>query len=184
MRPGPATQAALLSRTFRNPSFACAKDRRTMAHALVKVHSDRRSPEACASGLGFGASILLGRRTSEEAAKPGHRHTGQGPNSPGDSLSRKSPATPNPNGNGSRTSHAFDCKHFAAAEELTQRQSGVRLCKNCGAVKLPVEGKGKVCFYWRDGGLPYNTFDDCASSRNVAGETSEPGDSGDAWGRL
>ena len=33
-------------------------------------------------------------------------------------------------------------------------------------------------------GLPYNTSDDCASSRNAAGETSEPGDRGNARGRL
>src|SRR5450759_1595197 len=107
----------------------------------------RCSPEACASGLRFSASILLGRGISEEAAKPGHRHTGHAPNSPGDSLSRKSPATLNPCRNRFRTSHAFDCKHFAAAEKLTQRQTAAPLCKNCGAAKLPVERKGKVYFY-------------------------------------
>ena len=66
--------------------------------------------------------------------------------SPGDSLSR-SPATLNPCRNRFRTSRAFDCKHFAAAETLTQRQSAAPLCKNCGAEKLPVERKGKVYFY-------------------------------------
>jgi hypothetical protein len=38
----------------------------------------------------------------------------------------------------------FDCKHFAIAEKLTQRQTAPLLCKNCGAAQLPVEGKGKM----------------------------------------
>jgi len=71
--------------------------------------------------------------------------------SPGDSLSRKSPATLNPCRNRFRTSHAFDCKHFAAAEKLTQPQTAAPLCKNCGATKLPVEREGKVYFYSRGG---------------------------------
>ena len=58
--------------------------------------------------------------------------------------SRKPPATLNLYRNRFRTSHAFDCKHSAAAERLTQRQMGLRLCKNCGAEKLPVEGKENV----------------------------------------
>jgi hypothetical protein len=38
----------------------------------------------------------------------------------------------------------FDCKHFAIAEKLTQRQIAPVLCKNCGAAQLPVERKGKT----------------------------------------
>jgi hypothetical protein len=36
----------------------------------------------------------------------------------------------------------------------------------------------------KTGGLPYNTPDDCASSRNAAGEASEPGDRGNSRSRL
>src|ERR1019366_4444414 len=52
----------------------------------------------------------------------------------------------NPCRNRFRTSHAFDCKHFAAAEKLTQRQTAAPLCKNCGGAKFPVERKGKNGF--------------------------------------
>jgi hypothetical protein len=38
----------------------------------------------------------------------------------------------------------FDCKHFAIAEKLTQRQTAPLLCKNCAAEQLPVERKGKM----------------------------------------
>jgi hypothetical protein len=69
--------------------------------------------------------------------------------SPGDSLSRKPPATLNPCRNRLRTSHAFDCKHFAATAKLTQRQIAAALCKNCGAEELPVEREGKMYFYAR-----------------------------------
>src|SRR5208282_220203 len=80
MRPGPATRAALLSRTFRLPSLAGAKDHRT--NGTPKSALPRCSPEACASGLRFNAFILLGRGISLEAAKPGHRRTGHAPNFP------------------------------------------------------------------------------------------------------
>jgi hypothetical protein len=42
----------------------------------------QRCPLSLRSRFGFGVSILLGRRISEEAAKPGHRHTGHVPNFP------------------------------------------------------------------------------------------------------
>jgi len=179
---------------------------RSSRNCTPKSAMQRCSPEACASGLRFSASILLGRRISEEAAKPGHRHTGHAPNSPDDSLSRSHRQTLNPLSEQIQNISRFDCKHFAAAGRLTQPQTAAPLCKNCGAKKLPVERKGKVYFYfarslktcglrpldsrgrlslrgmWR--ALPYNTSDDCASSRNFAGETSEPGDRGNSRGRL
>src|SRR3979411_1448253 len=80
MRPGPATRAALLSRTFLSAVFR--QGERASRNCTGKSAMHRCSPEACASGLGFGVSILLGRRISEEAAKPGHRHTGHAPNFP------------------------------------------------------------------------------------------------------
>src|SRR5258708_11566825 len=67
--------------------------------------------------------------------------------SPDDSLSRNHRQRLYPGRNKCRTSHAFDCKHFAAGKKLTQRQSAGALCKNCGAAKLPVEEIGKVYFY-------------------------------------
>ena len=192
---------------------------RSSRNCTRKSAMHRCSPEACASGLRFSASILLEEGFLRRPQSPGTGTLDMRRISPGDSLSRKSPATLNPCRNRFRTSHAFDCKHFAAAEKLTQRQTAAPLCKNCGAAKLPVERKGKVYFYsvgtrreklagcawhdWRRGraapvptrarvltarlslrGLPYNTPDDCASSRNAAGETSEPGDRGNARGRL
>jgi|GEM_PF-5617243 len=116
---------------------------RTSRNCTRKSALHRCSPEACASGLGFGASILLGRRISEEAAKPGHQRTGHAPSFPRRFTLEKSPATLNPGRNRFRTSHAFDCKHCAAGEKLTQRQTAASLCKNCGAEKLPVEREGK-----------------------------------------
>jgi len=62
---------------------------------------------------------------------------------PGDFTLGKSPATLNPCRNRFGTSHEFDCKHFAAAKKLTQRQTAAPLCKNCGGAKFPVDGKGK-----------------------------------------
>jgi hypothetical protein len=62
--------------------------------------------------------------------------------SPGDSLS-KITGNAEPLPEQIQNSSRFDCMHFAGAERLTQRQSGVSLCKNCGAEKLPVEGEGK-----------------------------------------
>jgi len=80
MRLGPATQAALLSRTFCLPSFALAKDHRATC-TPKSAACFRCSPEACASGLRFSAPILLGRRIGE-AARPGHQRTGHAPNFP------------------------------------------------------------------------------------------------------
>jgi len=109
----------------------------------------RCSPEACASGLRFSASILLEEGFLRRPQSPGTGTLDMRRISPGDSLSRKSPATLNPCRNRFRTSHAFDCKHFAARRKLTQRQTAARLCKNCGGEKLPVEREGKVYFYSR-----------------------------------
>jgi len=69
---------------------------RSSCNCTPKSATHRRSPEACASGSGSGASIPLGRRISEEAAKPGHQHTGHAPNFPRWLTLEKSPATPNP----------------------------------------------------------------------------------------
>src|ERR1017187_10191025 len=109
--------------------------------------------------------------------------------SPGDSLSRNHRHRRTFLAADFRTSHAFDCKHFAAAERLTQRETAAALCKYCEALELPVERKGKVYFIsaahgGKTGGLPYNTPDDCASSRNAAGEAPEPGDRGNSRSRL
>ncbi len=141
MRPGPATRAALLSRTFLTAVFR--QGERASRNCTGKGAMHRCSPETCASGLGFGVSILLGRRISEEAAKPGTGTLDMHRISPGDSLSgnhrqRRTLV------NRFRTSHAFDCKHSAAGGKITQRQSAGVLCKNCGAEKLPVERQGKV----------------------------------------
>jgi hypothetical protein len=38
----------------------------------------------------------------------------------------------------------FDCKHFAAAAKLTQREIAGLLCKNCGGAQLLVDGQGKI----------------------------------------
>jgi hypothetical protein len=182
MRPGPATRAAfvivdVLKAVFRLDERSPRKRTRKRANIDNRLKLALQDPDSALPSL-------LEEGLPRRPQSPGTGTLDKGRISPGDSLSRKSPATPNPNGNGSRTSHAFDCKHFAATEERTQRQSGARLCKNCGAVKLPVEGKGKASINSRGGGLPYNRRDDSASSRNVAGEASEPGDCGNAWGRL
>jgi hypothetical protein len=73
--PGRIVIADALTAVFR-------QGERSSRNCTGKGAMHRRSPEACASGLGFGVSILLGRRISEEAAKPGHRHTGHVPNFP------------------------------------------------------------------------------------------------------
>src|SRR5882762_1789776 len=71
--PGRIVIADVLTAVFR-------QGERSSRNRTRKSAMHRCSPEACASGLGFGVSILLGRRISEEAAKPGHRHTGHVPN--------------------------------------------------------------------------------------------------------
>ncbi len=64
-----------------------AKEHRAIA--LVRAQGHRCSPEACATGLRFSASILLKtpklgslkaqKKTIKEAVKPGHRRTGHAP---------------------------------------------------------------------------------------------------------
>lgn len=126
------------------PSFAAAKDRRTIARPLARVLSSGDGLRLALQGSDSTLPSFLEEGLPRRPQSPGAGTLDVRRFSPGDPLSRKSPATPNPHGNGFGTSRAFDCKHIAAAGELTQRQSGSRLCKNCGAVKLPVEGKGKV----------------------------------------
>ena len=105
--------------------------------------------EAFASRSGFSASILLGRRISQKAAKPGSRHSGRAPNSPGDFC--EVTGYVEPLSDQTQNISRFDCEHFAAVGKLTQWQSAASLCKNCGAKKLPVERLGKVYFYSRSG---------------------------------
>jgi hypothetical protein len=164
------------------PFFAGAKDRGTAALARALSIDDHL--KLALQGSDSALPSFLEEGLLRRPQSPGTGTLDKGRISPGDSLSRKSPAPPNLHRNRFRTSHAFDCKHLAAGEELTQRQSGLGLCKNCGAVKLPVEEEGKASFYWRGAGLPYNRRDDCVSSRDVADEASEPGDCGNAWGRV
>ena len=118
---------------------------------IAQLHSVERpprcSPEACASAFRFSASILLEGGLLRRPRSPGTGALDMRRISPGDSLSRKPPATLNPSRNRFRTSHAFDCDHFAAPLKLTQPQIAPPLCKNCGARKLPVEAKGKLSFY-------------------------------------
>ena len=153
MRLGPATQAALLSRTFCWPLFAVAKNHRAPAlrrAPCLDAHL-KLAPQSYDSTFPpFSKEGFLRRPLS-----PGTGTLDMHRFSPDDSLSRKSPATLNPCQSCFRTSHAFDCKHFAAAEKLTQPQTAPPLCKNCGGEKLPVERKGKAYFYSR--GAPYNT---------------------------
>src|ERR1019366_4848123 len=60
MRLGPATRAALLSRTLLTAVFR--QGRKLTAHSTPKSAMRRCPPEARASDLKFSASILLGRR--------------------------------------------------------------------------------------------------------------------------
>src|ERR1700676_4028216 len=100
MRPGPATQAALLSRTFRLPSFTEAKVQRSSRNRASDSY-ERRAPrindhlKLTLQSYDSAFSILLERRTSEEAAKAGHQDTGHAPNFPPVIHSRKPPATLN-----------------------------------------------------------------------------------------
>src|SRR5208337_2118011 len=73
--PGRIVIADVLTAVFR-------RSEKPSRNCTGKGAMHRRSPEACASGLRFSVSILLGRRTSYEAAKPGRRHTGHAPNFP------------------------------------------------------------------------------------------------------
>jgi hypothetical protein len=84
------------------------------------------------------------RRISEEAVKPGHQHTGHAPNFPPVIHSRKITGNAEPLRNRFKTISRFDCKHFASAAKLTQRQTTRLLCKNCGRAQLLVDGQGKM----------------------------------------
>ncbi len=75
MRPGPATQAALLSRTLLTAVFRPkVEDHRAAAFRRTPCSNAHRglAPLACYS-VSF---VLLGRRTMEEAATAGHQLTG------------------------------------------------------------------------------------------------------------
>jgi hypothetical protein len=58
--------------------------------------------------------------------------------------SRKITGNAEPLRNRSKTISRFDCKHFAAAAKLTQRQIARPLCKNCGGAQLLVDDQGKM----------------------------------------
>jgi hypothetical protein len=146
MRPGPATRAALLSRKFWLPSFAWAKDHR--ATALRKVPRGDACLKLSLQGYGWAFPSFSKEGFLRRPLSPGSGALDMRRISPDDSLS-KSPATPNPHRNRSRTSRAFDCLHCAAAGRLTQRQSEAPLCKNCGGGKVPVDGEGKARVYSR-----------------------------------
>jgi hypothetical protein len=94
-------QPAATSKT--NAARASHPSRIVIADALTAVFREAKDHRATApltvpccdvllrlalQGYDSALSILLGRRISEEAAKPGHRHTGHAPNSPDDSLSK------------------------------------------------------------------------------------------------
>ena len=100
MRPGPATQAALLSRTFLTAVFHLAGGGSSRS-GIPKNTMQQCTPETHVPSLLFSVFIPLCRGTTEEAATPGHQLTGHEPDSPGDSPSRESPATLNTVGSAS-----------------------------------------------------------------------------------
>src|ERR1035438_2616014 len=80
MRPGPATQAALLSRMLLLPSFA--RNERQSRNCTPKRAMQRGPPEVSHSRLAVQRFHSALRRISEEAATPGHQLTGHEPEFP------------------------------------------------------------------------------------------------------
>jgi len=139
MRLGPATQAALLSRMFLTAVFRrCERSSRNRTPGSA-MH--RFSLRLTLQGRIRRFHPPWKKDFMRRLLSPGTGTLDMRRISPDDSLSR-SPATSNPCRNRFRTSHAFDCKHFAGVEGLTQRQTAASLCKNCGGMELPVEEEG------------------------------------------
>jgi len=116
MRPGPATRAALLSRTFCLPSFAVAKDHRASA-LLKECHAFdahlRLAPQGYDSAL---LSSLEGgflRRPSSPGAGALDMHR-----IPPVIHSRENHRQHWILVGTDSEHHAFDCEHFAAAGKL------------------------------------------------------------------
>jgi hypothetical protein len=140
MRLGPATLAALLSRTFQLLSFAGAKD-----HRAKSLRGAPLSDDNLKLALQAHDSVLpsFRRKISEEAVKPGHQHTGHVPNFPPVTHSREITGNADSFCSSNQNVSRFDCRHSAVVEKLWQRQIAGRLCKNCEVMQLPVEAKGK-----------------------------------------
>ena len=93
MRPGPATQAALLSRMLLLPSFA--RNERQSRNCTPRSAMQRGPPEVRTPGLQFSVSIPPYGGFRRRPQRPGTSSLDMNRNSPGDSPSRKSPATLN-----------------------------------------------------------------------------------------
>jgi hypothetical protein len=196
MRLGPATQAALLSRTFYLPSFA-ERDRRAKAHRAT--HSQkcqhRCSPKARAFRVRaqqFHPSRKKDFRGGRKARAPAHWTCAGFPPA---IHSREITGNAEP-----FSQQISERLTLLTASTLRQRKDlrngKLRLhCVNTVERRNFLwNGKEKVYFYWRRirgenrrsavQYPPVQYSDDCASSRNAAGEASEPGDRGNSRSRL